>query len=199
LQITCRISLYKINLRGVITMPKRYTFDNATARIKEVKTAMRNTTDKRMYERYQCIYLLLSGETQKNIAMILNRGTDTIGAYVKDYCDFGISGLEMKHSSGRPSKLTAGQEQEVYKTVTEKTPADVGFPAEMNWTAPLVCTWIEKEFQVKYSNRGTNWLLQRLGFSHTRPTYTLAKADPDKQEEFRQEFDGLKKIDSRRN
>ncbi|MDQ0414904.1 hypothetical protein J2S25_003114 [Mesobacillus stamsii] len=64
----------------------------------------------------------------------------------------------------------------------------------MNWTASLLAAWIEKEFQVTYSGRGTNWLLHRLGFSNTRPTYSLAMADPKKQEEFKQEFDQLKKL-----
>jgi len=180
-------------------MPKRYIFEDADIRIEEVKSAMRNTTSKRMFERYQCIYLLLLGETQQNIAKILDRGPDTISSYVKAYCAFGLAGLEIKHSTGRPSKLTPEQEQKVYETVKDKTPADVGFPAEMNWTASLVASWIKKEFQVTYSNRGANWLLHRLGFSNTRPTYSLAKADPEKQEEFKREFDGLKKTASWRN
>ncbi|MBD2869736.1 winged helix-turn-helix domain-containing protein [Paenibacillus sp. IB182493] len=42
--------------------------------------------------------------------------------------------------------------------------------------------WIEQHFQVKYSERGTRELLYRLGFSLSRPTYSLAKADPEQQE-----------------
>ncbi|WP_180953721.1 hypothetical protein [Bacillus sp. T33-2] len=44
---------------------------------------MKETKDKRLFERYQCIYLLLSGETQLNISKILNRDNGTIGDYVK--------------------------------------------------------------------------------------------------------------------
>ena len=69
--------------------------------------------------------------------------------------------------------------------ITEKTPEDVGFPAEMNWTAPLVSEFIFQQFQVRYSNIGALRLLKELGFSCTRPTYTLANADPDKQETFK--------------
>jgi transposase len=76
----------------------------------------------------------------------------------------------------------------------EKTPADVGFPAHMNWTSGLIRDWIRKQFQVDYSERGTRALLYRMDFSYTRPTYTLAKANPEKQEAFKQEFEGLKKI-----
>ncbi|MDR7237738.1 transposase [Neobacillus drentensis] len=100
----------------------------------------------------------------------------------------------MKHPPGRPRQLTPEQEKELYQTVVEKTPEDMGFPANMNWTAPLVSDWINQHFQIQYSERGARELLYRLGFSHTQPTYTLAKADPEKQEAFNQEFEVLKKI-----
>jgi len=129
----------KEKLRGVNTIPKRYTFEDADVRINEVREAMKDTKDKRMYERYQCIYLLLSGVTLQKIPKILNRGSNTIGNYVKKYCTSGLSGLDMKRPFGRPPRLTP-QEQEVHHVVTEKTPADVGFPSEMNWTGPLVRT-----------------------------------------------------------
>ncbi|MCL6570918.1 MAG: winged helix-turn-helix domain-containing protein [Bacillus sp. (in: Bacteria)] len=64
----------------------------------------------------------------------------------------------------------------------------------MNWTSGLINKWIKQEFDVRFSEKGTRTLLYRLGFSHTRPTYTLAKADPEKQEAFKQELEGLKKI-----
>ena len=36
--------------------------------------------------------------------------------------------------------------------------------------------------------------MERLGLSHTRPSYTLANADPEKQREFREEiFPAIKK------
>lgn len=36
-------------------------------------------------------------------------------------------------------------------------------------------------------------VLYRMELSFTRPTYTLAKADPQKQEQFKQDFELLKK------
>ena len=37
-------------------------------------------------------------------------------------------------------------------------------------------------------------LFYRIGLSYTRPTYTLNKADPVKQEEFRKSFEERKKL-----
>ena len=39
-------------------------------------------------------------------------------------------------------------------------------------------------------------MLLRLGFSYTRPTYSLARASQEKQEGFKQEFEQLKNFDS---
>ncbi|MEK4229325.1 winged helix-turn-helix domain-containing protein [Solibacillus sp. FSL H8-0538] len=99
---------------------------------------------------------------------------------------------ESNVATGRPKFLTPEQEQQVYQTVVELKPVDVGFPTEMNWTAPLVCKWIQQTFQVKYSDRGTRDLLYRL-ISYTRPTYTLEKTDVAKQEAFKEAFETVKK------
>ncbi|MNF88877.1 hypothetical protein D3C84_713800 [compost metagenome] len=95
--------------------------------------------------------------------------------------------------------MTEEQELEVCYLIVEKTPEDVGFPAEMNWTAPLVRDWIERTFDVKYSDRGARKLLKQLGFSYTKPSYTLAKADPAKQAAFKETFEAVKKIATTRN
>jgi transposase len=180
-------------------MPKVLSFEDKEARLDEVKRAMRETDDKRLYERYLCISLLLSGHSRKNITEILDRGLDTIGNYIQDYCTSGLEGLNMGHSPGRPALLTPEQEQMLYLILVEKTPVDVGFPAKMNWTSGIVRKWIKNEFRVEYSERGTRELLYRLGFAHTRPTYTMAKADPVQQETFKQEFEVVKKIAKPRN
>ena len=60
----------------------------------------------------------------------------------------------------------------------------------MNGTAPLVRRLIQNRFGVTFSERGVRHLSYRLGFACTRPTYTLAKADPEKQAAFREAFEG---------
>ena len=36
--------------------------------------------------------------------------------------------------------------------------------------------------------------MHRIKLSYTRPTYSLAKADPEKQEKFREELESIKKL-----
>jgi transposase len=154
-------------------------------RISRLKRRMKSCKDSRMQERYQTIYLYLQGYNKEEIAQITGRGLTTVYRYINAYMSGGLKALRLKHSPGRPAFLTEEQKRKVYDVVTNHVPVDVGFRTEMNWTAPLLQKWIEKEFGVRYSSRGTLHLLHYLGFSCTRPTYTLAKADPQKQEQFK--------------
>lgn len=173
--------------------------DNQNPAIREIKGAMKETKDKQMFERYQTILLHLKGLTYNQISEVVNRSTVTICSYVKAYKKNGLVGLVPGQSPGRPPKLSDEQEQELYQLITEKKPADVGFPAEMNWNSFLIRDWLKREYDVDYADRSVRALLHRLGFSWTKPTYTLAKADPEKQDAFKQDFERVKKIASPRN
>ena len=97
-------------------------------------------------------------------------------------------------SSGKPPYLSTEQRVILSETITTKVPADVGFTAKYNWTLNILVQWVEREWGVSYSLRGMSKLLERMGFSHTRPTYTLEKADAEKQDYFMNEtFPALKK------
>ena len=153
-----------------------------------VRQAMKHARDRRLFERYQTVWLVLNGHTYAQVSKTIGRSVTTVFNYMRAYRQGGLGALNLQHSPGRPRYLTAEQQQQVKDVVTNKTPQDVGFPAERNWTAPLVARYIAETFQVEFSERGARSLLYRLGFSCTRPTYTLAKADPEKQKKFKRQF-----------
>lgn len=96
----------------------------------------------------------------------------------------------MRHSPGAPRMLTDKQEKQLYDVILTKTPDEVGFLYRKNWTSSLAVKWVKENFEVEYSINGMLNLLHRIKLSYTRPTYTLAKADPVKQEAFKQELEG---------
>ena len=165
----------------------------------ELQVAMKKQKGTTLYTRYQAIFMMLSGESYEKIATYTGLSLATLFNYRKAYCEKGVTGLERKKSPGRTSFLTPEQEQQVVQTVVECTPKDIGFPVEMNWTAPLIRQWIERTFEVSYSDRGTRALLYRLNLSYTKPTYTLEKADATKQVVFRESFEQVKKTSRRTN
>jgi hypothetical protein len=78
--------------------------------------------------------------------------------------------------------------------ILTKTPVEVGFPAEFNWTAGLIVKFIKREYGLNYSIHGITGIFERLGLSYTRPTYVLAAADKQKQQQFVKDFVKVKKI-----
>ncbi len=104
-----------------------------------------------------------------------------------------MEGLILGKAKGRERKLTAEQESELYKVISGKLPKDVGMEPFCNWTAPLACQYVKSHFGVEFSERGVRDVLYRLELSYTRPTYTLAKIDPVKQEEFKERLEGINK------
>lgn len=165
------------------------------AQIQQLKKLAHETKDVRMKLRYDTIRLYLHGRSMKEIAMIVDTTYDSVRNYIRAYQSQGFEGLNITKPPGRARKLTPEQEQQLYDCISTKLPRDVGFSPFVNWTAPLACQWVQKELGVSHSERGMRVVLHRLGLSYTRPTYVLEKADPKKQAEFIEQFEGIKKTD----
>lgn len=152
-------------------------------------------TSPRMKLRYDIILLHMEGYTNKAISKIYHLAPCTVGKYVHSYETQGVEGLAIHKGQGVKSKMTLEQEKRLYECITTKYPAEVGFAPHMNWTAPLACQWLETEEGIHYSARGMRNVFKRLKLSYTRPTYTLKKANLEKQAAFQEEFVSLKKFD----
>ena len=146
-----------------------------------------------MYRKYLVIRLHMKGLTNTHIADIVDLDRQTVGIYINSYVNGGAEALIPKKSPGRPSFLTESQQQQVYDVISSKTPDEVGFDGIKNWTAKIACLWVFQEFGVQYQVNGMLDLFQRLNLSYTRPTYVLAKADPEKQGQFKEDFEDIKK------
>lgn len=163
-------------------------------RLNEAKQAMKREKERRMYERYQAVYLHLKGKSIKEIAESLNRSKETIYSYIRAYEQGGLAALSMKYSPGAPARLTKEQQEQLKETIVHSVPHEVGFTARYNWTLEIIAAYIEREFGHRYSLRGVSKMMQRQGLSYTKPTYTLAAADPEKQRQFAETtFPALKK------
>jgi transposase len=164
------------------------------AEIRNLIRLARKAKDTRMRLRYDVIRLFLEGRTKSEIANILAITYQTARNYINAYINEGIEGLRIGTPPGRATKLNKEQEQRLYDCITTQLPKDVGFAPFVNWTAPLACQWVLETFGVLFSERGMRDVFYRLKLSYTRPTYTLKKADPEKQRAFKEEFKKLKKL-----
>lgn len=168
--------------------------------LKEIENQLKHEKKRRMYERYQAVRLHLMGNSIKQISKILKRTEKTVGTYIRSYKEHGLEGLTMKFSTGKPPRLTLEQQEQLKQTIIHHLPHEVGYTAKFNWTLEIIAVYIEREFGKSYSLRGVSKMMHRLEMSYTKPTYTLAAADEEKQKEFVENtFPGLKKLRKRRN
>jgi putative transposase len=161
--------------------------------INEVKNLLNKEKSLRVRKRYHALYLWFLGNSYREIAKNILMSKSTVFAVINKYRDAGFEALEDHAYGGRPKKLSDEQEEKLKDLILTKLPVDVGFSAEFNWTSEIVKQYIEKEYGVKFCLSGVNAVLKRLNLSYTRPTYVLAKADKEKQDEFKKEFEGIKK------
>lgn len=161
--------------------------------LQKIKSAMNTEKKARNFKRYQSLYLYLSGMKCTDVAKIVGITKTSVVRINQVYRREGLAGIPDKAREGRPPKLTNKQKAHIKEMILSKTPAEVGFPAELNWTAGLVIKYIKREYGIDFSIRGITGVFKRLGLSYTRPTYVLAKADPQKQEQFVQDFKKVKK------
>lgn len=166
----------------------------------EVEQRLKHEKSRRMFERYQTVKLHLIGKKNADIAVSIGRKESTVDTYLRLYRNKGLDGLHMKFSPGPPEQLSKEQQEELKKTIMDCVPHDVGFTAKFNWTLQIIREYIQREFSKTYSIRGVSKLMHRMELSYTKPTYTLAAADEEKQKLFVETtFPRLKKLRERRN
>ena len=154
---------------------------------------MKQTKNVRMHKRYSVVLRHFEGFTNKKIAEMEGLEPHAVGSYIKNYKLNGLAGLEIKKSTGAKRKFSTEQEAKILELITNNTPDEVGFEGRKNWTIKIIRQWAIKEFNITMSHRGMDEVLYRLNLSYTRPTYVLAKADKEKQEKFKNDFEDLKK------
>lgn len=171
-----------------------------TEALQEVEQRLKREKGRRMFERYQTVRLYLLGYSSSHIATSIGKSEYTIKEYIRTYRKHGLDGLIMRFSPGAPERLTKEQQAQLKQTIIDSVPHEVGFTAKFNWTLEIIGAYIKREFGQNYSIRGISKMMHRMGLSYTKPTYTLAAADEEKQKEFVETtFPELKKLRKRRN
>ncbi len=156
--------------------------------------ASKNEKSVKQKNRYDVVLLYMEGYSRKKISEILHIPLRTVSYHILSYEKGGMESLLIVKQPGAQKKLTDKQETELLCVISTQTPEEAGLGVFANWTAALACAFVKQKFGISYSSRGMLNLFDRLGLSYTRPTYTLDKADPKKQEQFRKTFETLKKM-----
>lgn len=98
----------------------------------------------------------------------------------------GLRTLKARKGNGRPRKLDAKQERQVFRWVNGKNPNQYGFDFGL-WTRNIVRSLIEEKFGVRLSLASVGALLARLNLTAQKPLQRAYQRDPEAIERWQRE------------
>src|SRR5258705_5215049 len=98
----------------------------------------------------------------------------------------GLAALRSRKGSGRPRKLTAAQERQVFRWINGKDPRQYGFDFGL-WTRQVVAELVADRFGVKLSLASVGKLLAELGLTPQKPLMRAYERDPAAIEAWKRE------------
>lgn len=134
----------------------------------------------------QIIRLKKQAKSEPEISEITGMSRSAINRVWLSYCNAGCKILKerkrgRKTCSGR--KLTLEQENEVRKTLTEKTPDQVGLSCYL-WTRGTVGEYVYRKYKVKITQRSLGEYLKRWGMSCQCPAKRAYTQDSARVNQF---------------
>ena len=117
---------------------------------------------------------LLSGATQSQVARRYGVSRTTASRWHRSIVQKGFEGLRKRRATGRPSRLTVDQVEEIRRMYTSGAMA-FGFSSD-RWTTAKLAQAIESRFGVRYDQDHVGRLLHKFGLRQRRFVYTPAFA-----------------------
>jgi transposase len=137
----------------------------------------------RQVKYFLAIFAVVDGQSVAQVALILRVHEKTVAAWVHVFCCYGITGAPRKKPTGRPSKLTPTQKEELVALI-DAGPVKAGFSGAC-WRSPMIQQLIYDRFGVFYNVFYLAQLLKHLGFSYQKAAFVSDHLDEDKRHVWR--------------
>jgi len=161
---------------------EQYTLEELKAAKRKARYAEKN--------KIQIIILIYKGKRVSDISKYMGISEVTIYEYIDKYNAGGLEGLLKVRYNERGRKAKLGKEEIAeLKEIIKKSPQEIGYGESTNWSTLSIADYINHYYNVEKTRSGVREMLVRNRMSYTRPTYVLAKADPEKQEIFKSELE----------
>jgi transposase len=154
------------------------TLELDTNERKKIEKRRREERDSRLWRRLSAILWLGEGASEKEVAARLGCTARQVRKWLKTFRTKGLDVLCELQYKGRKPQVSEAQIEELKQEIAKG----------QFRTALQIVEWIEKRFQVRYSQSGLKDLLKRIGVSYHKVTPFLWKADRIAQEEWLDEY-----------
>ena len=137
--------------------------------------------DARYDHRLHCVLLVASGLSCEKVASLFGDSPRTVVNWVRRFDGRGLAGLAEGNHSGRPTRLSAEQLEEV-RSLVRQPPAQTEIDANL-WDGKTLRVCLRKRFQVQMSVRQCQRLFRLVDTRYRLRRPLVAKADPRRQAE----------------
>jgi len=126
----------------------------------------------------------LKNNSLGTVCEVMGYSRNTIKSWVRSFSKYGVKGLEDKPKSGRATKLSTKQQQEVLELVKNY---------KEGWTLFRLQKEILVKFGIKINHMSIWRLLKKQGFSYITPRPRHYKQDENQVQEFKKKSGRAKK------
>ncbi len=132
------------------------------------------------------VNMVLSGCSAADVAASSGVTRATVTRWVKKVDENGFESLKTKKQTGRPSKLTDSQREEI-DSALNSDPSDHGFKI---WEGPSLSSHVKNNYGIDISIRQCQRLFHALGYSLIRPQPYPSKdyEDTQEREDFKKKY-----------
>ena len=113
------------------------------------------------------------------VSCLLEDSPRTVEYWVRRFEEKGLAGLVEGERSGRPTRLTDKQLEEI-SLVLRQSPDSVGIPRGL-WDGKGLAAFIKKQYGVTLGVRQCQNMFRSFGFRLRKPRSLIARADPGLQ------------------
>jgi transposase len=131
--------------------------------------------------RLHCVLLVASGLSCERVAGIFGDSPRTLVNWVRRFDRNGLAGLAEGNHSGRPTRLSAEQLEEIHALVRQP-PTAAGLDVNL-WDGQSLSACLQKRFGIPMSIRQCQRLFRLVDTRYRLRRPLVAKADPQRQAE----------------
>jgi transposase len=144
---------------------------------------IRRSYEARYDHRLHAILLVAQGMSCRQAANLLGDSPRTVAYWVQRFENEGLSGLADADRGGRPRRLNDTHIEQIQEALRQ-SPSDYGLTAHL-WDGKLLSHFIKDQFDIELGVRQCQRLFRQLGFRMRKPRPLIAKADKQKQAQFK--------------
>lgn len=162
---------------------KATEINNAEIVALQIEDEIKSNPQGRYFHRLHLILLLARGIKCTEVAKLFGEPLRNIQRWAKEFNEHGLEALKDSDRSGRPTRLTTQQLDEL-KSDIEKGPQQFGFTQGF-WDGPLLSHHIQEKYGISICVRQCQRFFHRFGYSLTRPQPVTAGSFNEAREDFK--------------